>query len=346
MNWTDYKKQFELKCDLKKIPQVQVDVWITYARCLWEKSFPIIFDKAHLSKLLGYECSLLDKIIHRPGKFYRSFSISKRNGEFRELNAPYPTLNEIQKWILVNILEKKKVSPYAKAYIKRKKILDNIRFHTNHEVVIKLDVDDFFGSIHKSAIIKIFNSMGYSRQLSFDLASLCCLKKSLPQGAPTSPCLSNIFCEQIDARLSKYLKKLNLCYTRYSDDITISGNISDVQIPQIMSFCKYLLSDYGLNLNEKKTKVLRQHQKQYVTGAVVNKKMSADIKLKKDLRQQMYYIQKYGLNSHMVYKRIDQQNYVYHLMGKIQWVLALEKSNQEFLRYKEHLTEILKNLKF
>jgi RNA-directed DNA polymerase len=184
--------------------------------------------------------------------------------------------------------------------------------------------------------------MGYEKKLSYILASICCLNDALPQGAPTSPYLSNIIFEHIDQRLSKYLKKLELCYTRYSDDITISGNISKEQIPHIMAFLKYLLSSYKLTLNESKTKVLRQSQKQYITGAVVNKKISADPMLKKSLRQQMYYIQKHGLDSHMHHSGIEDPNYIHHLAGQIQWVLFLEKKNTEFKKYKDFLSSILK----
>jgi RNA-directed DNA polymerase len=109
-----------------------------------------------------------------------------------------------------------------------------------------------------------------------------------------------------------------------------------------MAFLKYLLSSYKLTLNESKTKVLRQSQKQYITGAVVNKKISADPMLKKSLRQQMYYIQKHGLDSHMHHSGIEDPNYIHHLAGQIQWVLFLEKKNTEFKKYKDFLSSILK----
>lgn len=342
MNWDNYKQRFELECKIKNIPSQIIESWIKYAKIIYDNGYPIIYDKNHLSLLFGLNNRFIDKIIHCPHKFYRSFSIKKRNGSERLLNAPYPSLMKIQQWILNNILKKKKISPYAKAYIPNLKITENARFHTNHKIVLKFDINDFFGSIHKKAIIKIFMKMGYEKSLSYILASFCCLNNALPQGAPTSPYLSNIFFEKIDSRLSKYLKKINACYTRYSDDITISGNISDNQISHIMAFLKYLLSIYKLNINESKTKVLRQNQKQYITGMVVNKKISADAKLKHNLRQQMYYIQKYGLDSHMFHKNINDQNYIYRLLGQIQWVIFLEKKNKEFQNYKIYLMEILK----
>lgn len=343
MNWDIYKKTFELQCELEQIPSTIIDEWLKYAKRLYDKKFPIIFDKEHLSRLLGYEIQLINKIVHRPNKFYRAFSIRKRDGGERHLKAPYPSLKEIQSWILNNILKKKKVSPYAKAYVPKTSIKDNVRFHTNHKIVLKFDINDFFGSLQKKAVIKAFLDMGYERKLSYILASICCLDNALPQGAPTSPYLSNIIFEHIDQRLSKYLKKLGLCYTRYSDDITISGDIHEEQIPHIMAFLKYLLGFYKLTLNESKTKVLRQNHKQYITGAIVNKKISADSKLKKSLRQQMYYIQKHGLDSHMHHLGIDNPNYIYHLAGQIQWVLFLEKKNIEFKNYNDFLSNILKN---
>lgn len=320
---------------------MQIKKWLGYASRLYQKGLPIVFDRNHLAGLVGYKWELLRNIIHSQQKYYRTFYILKKNGGRRRLKEPYPSLKEIQNWIKDYVLKKCDISRFAKAYAPGRSIYENVRFHKNHPVVIKFDVEDFFGSINRWQVTSLFKKMGYNQELSEIFANLCCLDNCLPQGAPTSPYLSNIFAREIDERLSKYLWKRKLYYTRYSDDITISGNILNEQIPQIMSFCKYLLSNYGLRLNDEKTKILRQHQKQYVTGVVVNDKISIDKKIKKKIRQHMFYIKKYGLESHMTHLQIKQQNYVYHLIGKIQWVLTIEKDNEEFKQYKEYMRELL-----
>lgn len=341
MNWISYKEKFKETCQKKNISEIQIQKWLGYASVLYQNGLPIIFDKKHLAGLLGFKWELLRNIIHSQTKFYRTFYIPKKSGGRRCLKEPYPSLKEIQNWIKDFILKKCGISRFAKAYAPKRSVYENVRFHKKHAVVMKFDVEDFFGSINKWQVTSLFEKMGYNQDLAEILAGLCCLDNHLPQGAPTSPYLSNIFAKDIDNRLSKYLLKRGLYYTRYSDDITISGNISDKQVPQIISFCKYLLSNYGLRLNNEKTKILRQHQKQYVTGAVVNENVSVESKTKKKLRQQMYYIQKFGLESHMNHLEIKKQNYVYHLMGKICWVLTLEKKNEEFKRYKDVLKELL-----
>ena len=276
---------------------------------------------------------MLRNIKNSQGKFYRTFKIPKRNEGVRVIKEPYPSLKEIQKWILDNILRKVPVSRFAKAYVSQRNIIDNAKFHCNQKIVMKFDVKDFFGSISQDQIIKLFEKLGYTRDLSSILAGLCCLDDGLPQGAPTSPYLSNIFAKEIDDALFSYLRTDGLYYTRYSDDITISGNIEERKIPEIMSYCNRLLGQYGLSLNRGKTKVLRPQHKHFVTGIVVNKKVSADRKLKRELRQQLYYIKKYGIESHILHEGIRQERYLYHLMGKVQWVLFLEPQNKEFLEY-------------
>ena len=277
--------------------------------------------------------------------FYRSFFIPKKNGKKRHIREPYPTLKEIQYWILNNILINHPLSKYAKAYIKNKGIIDNVKFHKGQKLIIKLDVRNFFESISLSNIMYIFFKMGYSKPVSSVLARLCCLENKLPQGAPTSPYLSNIFCEKLDNRLGAYLTKFKLRYTRYSDDITISGDINDKQIKAIISFCEKILGEFGFKLQKTKTKILRQSNCQYVTGVTLNKKISAGNKIKKKIRQIIYYIRKFGLDDHMNHVSLEKKNYLSHLLGKINWVLYLEKDNKEFIEYKKFIIEYIKNLK-
>ena len=102
-----------------------------------------------------------------------------------------------------------------------------------------------------------------------------------------------------------------------------------------------MLQEKNLKLNKSKTKILRKNHCQYVTGVILNEKISAGNKLKKDLRKEIYYIKTFGLDDHMRHEHINKQNYIFHLMGKINWVLYLEKNNKEFLDYKDFLKTYL-----
>ncbi len=341
MDWEKYKKTFTNRCKELSYSDNQINEYLVYAESLYKKNLPIIYDNDHLSVLLGYHKDLLLKISNSPNPFYRVFYIQKRNGKKREISEPYPTLKEIQYWILNKILKKVKISKYAKAYYKGRSVIDNARFHKGQNVIIKLDVKDFFSSIQLIDIIGIFSWLGYSKTISNMLARLCCLNECLTQGSPTSPALSNIFAIRIDNRIGDYVTKLGFRYTRYSDDITISGDISDKQISSILKHCKKVLSENNLEIQNEKTKVLRKHQKQYVTGIIVNEKLSIDSKIKRKIRQDIYYIKKYGLNSHMSHCNIEKENYLNHILGIINWVLFVEPKNEEFIQYKKDIVKLI-----
>lgn len=345
MDWLAYQKSFKIKAKKRNYPDEFIISCLEYAKRLYDKNLPIIFDVEHLSKLVGYKSSYLYYVTNKTKKHYRTFRIPKhREHTFRIITEPYPDLKNIQKWILENILIHIPASPYAKAYRQGMSLKDNARFHIKQPVIIKLDVADFFPSIKTRFVVYTFLRLGYNKSLSEILARLCTINNCLPQGAPTSPYLSNLYCSILDKRIGHYITKLGFRYTRYSDDITISGNISDKQIAQIIKFCKKCLNENGLILNEEKTQILRHHHRQLVTGVVLNDKISAGVKKKKEIRKQIYYIKKYGLESHIAHENIDKQNYIYHLAGLINWVLFLEKNNKEFSEYKNFVKEIIKDL--
>ena len=137
------------------------------------------------------------------------------------------------------------------------------------------DVDNFFPSMSVREIELIFTRIGYSKRLSNLLAKLCCRDGSLPQGAPTSPALSNIFMIPFDDAISSYCKKLNIKYTRYADDLTFSG---DFDTDATLEVVKTKIGELGLSLNADKTKIMGRDQAQLVTGVVVNEKLQVAFK--------------------------------------------------------------------
>lgn len=341
MDFNKYKKIFTFQAKEKKLTDEQIKLLLDYAEKLSNENLPIIYDVEHLSLLLGYEIDLLYSISNVPERFYRTFMIPKKNGKNRIINEPYPTLKEIQYWILHNILEKTSPSIFAKAYIPGKQLKENARFHKCQKIVLKFDVSNFFGSISIFDVYKIFRHLGYTKKVSSMLARLCCLDNCLPQGAPTSPYLSNLFAKRLDKRIGIYCINNKLRYSRYSDDITISGDISEDKIPKIKGFVFHVLQDFNLSLNAEKTQVLRKSNRQIVTGIIVNDKLSVGHKNKHKIRQELYFIKKFGLESHISYTKIEKRNYLYHLLGLVNWVLSIEKDNVEFLNYKSFLNEII-----
>lgn len=176
------------------------------------------------------------------------------------------------------------------------------------------------------------------------LSRLCTLKGKLPQGAPTSPMLSNIFFKKTDDIIFHYCRRRGLQYTRYADDLVFSGN--DLIPQHLISFVKMLLSSRHLALNNKKTKVMGQGMRQSVTGVVVNDKMQVSKEYRDKVRQEVYYCVKYGEASH--YKRIRESLpkwistpdlYLKHLLGKVFFVLQVNPNDKVFAKYRDWLNE-------
>ena len=231
-------------------------------------------------------------------------------------------------------------SVYAKAYVKHKSIRDNARFHRKQKKVLSLDIKNFFDNITSEKVYELFIKAGYADDVVVMLTNICCLNGCLPQGAPTSPMLSNIILFDFDCQIGKYTNELNVRYSRYADDMTFSGDF----VPgQIIGVVKKHLNDLGLKLNQNKTRTRYQSQRQEVTGIVVNEKMQLSKEVRKKIRQELFYIKKYGLDSHLQYSGNQRGNYLAHLKGIIQHGLFVNPKDDELKSYLQYLNNIYGN---
>lgn len=150
------------------------------------------------------------------------------------------------------------------------------------------------------------------------MARLCTYNNELPQGAPTSPYLSNVVCLKLDKRISELAKKYGASYTRYADDITLSAN---TDISNIIPFVEKIVTDEGFSLNNKKTRVLYEYQRQEVTGLLVSgNRVRVDKKYIKKFKQEIYYCKKYGVADHLRHIKCDKRFYKEHMYGKAYFV--------------------------
>ncbi|RYD56630.1 MAG: RNA-directed DNA polymerase [Sphingobacteriales bacterium] len=330
---SEYKLSFSKEARRKDYNDYDIKEFLDYAEILYLKDLPIIYNIKHFSLLVGYKETYLARAAETTFNFYRSFDIRKRNGKLRKIDEPLPSLKEIQTWILTNILYKLDCSKYSKAYKKKNSIKTNAKFHRDQDVVLSLDVKDYFGSIRVEDVEFFFADLGYEENLSGMLASLCCLNGSLPQGSPTSPYLSNLITIELDNDLSELAKLYNVRYTRYADDITFSGTFT---VGVLINKAKEVATRYGFEINDKKTRAMGKHEQQLVTGIVVNtKKLQVSRERRKDLRQQLYYIQKFGLENHLAKRNINKRNYLQHLLGLTNHILMVNPKDEEALRYKQ-----------
>ena len=186
---------------------------------------------------------------------------------------------------------------------------------------------------------KVFLELGYSKMVANLLAKLCTRDHALPQGAPTSPYLSNLIFKEADSQIADYCKQLKIRYTRYADDLSFSGDFAE---NELLDKVTNAIKNLNLRINENKTKLMTPDKRQTVTGIVVNDKPQVNFNKRNVLRQAMYYIKKFGFDEHRVYKEIKQANYLEHLLGKINFVLQINPQDAEFMGYKTLLYDLKK----
>lgn len=307
--------------------KVYIKKCIDYAGKLLDNNLPVIFDVKHLALLIGIETKQLCKMIFDAEAFYIEKIIPKKSGGYRELFIPSVTLKYIQRWILDNIIYHMHISPYANGFCPNKSIVTNAKKHLEKECVINIDLKDFFPSINLDDVFRIFYYYGYTKEVSFALSKLCTNSGVLPQGSPASPYISNIICLKLDKRLSTLVEKYEGDYTRYADDITISGNRGIIKCLHIV---EHIINDEGFNINHNKTRTAFYYQRQEVTGLVVNHgKVSINKEYKRKLKQEIYFCIKYGVNEHLDYIKNDKSFFKEHLYGKAYFVKMVEPEEGE-----------------
>jgi len=343
MNISTYSKAFKSKAINVGFSEESISKCLNYAQVLVENGVPIIYNLTHLSKLVGIERNYIVQAAvssKYSDAYYRYYNIKKKNGKgFRKIMEPLPNLKVIQYWILENILETIKPSAYAKAYIKKRGLKQNIRFHVNQKIVLSLDIKDFFPSINFSDVESVFRGVGYSNELSNYLAKLCCLEEELPQGAPTSPYLSNLIFSNVDSNIANYCKANDIRYTRYADDLTFSGDFDN---DALIKYIDPLLNDNGFELNKAKSKLMLRSNRQIVTGIIVNDKPQLDKETRRSIRQEVHYIKTFGLESHMERIKVNSSYYLNNLIGRISFGLYINPKDDKLKEYHKLLTELYK----
>lgn len=323
---------WERNLSLSGIKPEVAKIYTTYIEKLISNDVPIIFDFEHLCLLLGRSTEYLASAINASSSHYRTFSLQKRKGGERKINVPYPALLECQYWVYENILKKVKIHGAAHGFAFKKSIITGARLHVDRKEFLKIDIKDFFPSIKINRIIPIFRALGYSKKVAYYLSAICTIDGYLPQGAPTSPVLSNLVLRHMDKRLLSFAKKMNLRYTRYADDLAFSGE----QIPfKFLSYIEKIIESSGFLINEGKTFFQKSAGKRILTGiSIADSELKLPREYKRKLKQEVFFVKQFGLLSHMRKKKIRNGNYLQSLIGKIRFWLQVEPKNIEA---KEHL---------
>ena len=252
---------------------------------------PYIYDLNHFCSLSNSSSEQIAYFLCKKEKAYCTFNLPKKNGGFREISAPAKPMKHVQKWILNNILYKLDFGDVSHGFVPGKSIVTNASIHVKQDLVLGIDLKDFFPNIQFTSVHCIFKSAGYTKKVALLLTEICTYHRVLPQGAPTSPALSNLVALKLDAKMEEYCAKENFRYSRYADDITVSGGST---LPKHKHTIIEIIEKSGFIVNEDKTRMFSQGSKQKVTGLVVNDKVSIGRKRKKNIRATVHNILKNG----------------------------------------------------
>lgn len=242
---------------------------------------------------------------------YVSFAIPKRSGGERIIMAPKRELKKLQRELDRLLVAKLPVSEFAHGFRKARSIASHAKAHVGRKVVVRLDLKDFFPSLHVGRVRGLLIALGYSYPVAATLATLMTEAVRQPvqvgeeifhtpvggrhavQGAPTSPGLANALAITLDRRLAGVARQMGFAYTRYADDLTFSGDDS-AKARQLIRSCQRIVHAEGFALNDAKTRVMTQRGAQLVTGVVVNRELGWSRRRRRQLRAELHHAQRQG----------------------------------------------------
>lgn len=331
---------------------------------LKEHQMPVIETDRELAKFLEIEYSALRYLAyHRDvvtfDNYYR-FEIPKKSGGTRHIAAPKTQLKAAQKQILEQILQKAEISDISHGFIKSRSVLTGAKaHHTSPDVLINIDLENFFPTITFERVRGLYQSFGYSGYIASLLAMICTycermplelkgeikyIKTSdriLPQGSPASPMITNIICRNMDKRIYGLCQKLGITYTRYADDMSFSytGDTENLAIGSFLNSINKIIEAEGFHMKQEKTHILRSNNRQYITGIVINnEEIGVPKKWVKILKASIHNAEKLRDSGGSVSSKT-----IHEISGKIAWLKSVNPTRYE--KVIRQGTDLLKTLR-
>ena len=323
---------------------------VSNVEALTARRLPVMHTAADLAAQIGIKLSTLRWLTyHRKGAtlvHYHRYGIAKKTGGVRFISAPKRTLRKAQTWVLRNILGRMPAEAPVHGFVPLRSIVSNARAHVNQAVVINLDMKDFFPSITFRRVKGLFESMGYSEHVATVLALLCTEpprvpaeldgkvyyvalgQRVLPQGACTSPAITNLLCRKLDRRLDGLAKKHRFTFTRYADDLTFSGD-QGTAVGRLLRSVRSILQAEGFTEHPTKTRVMRRANRQEVTGLTVNDRPTVARAEIRTLRAILHQAARHGLASQ---NREQRPNFADYLRGRIAFICMVDPARGQPLR--------------
>jgi retron-type reverse transcriptase len=281
---------------------------------------PVLAAPADVAQALGLSIARLRWLAFHTDAAERThyvcFTVPKKSGGVRELSAPHRDLAAAQRWIFQNILQRLPSQPAAHGFVKGRSIRTNAEPHVGRHMLLNADLKDFFPTITFPRVRGALEHVGYSPAAATILALLCTESprrkveyagrtfyvatgpRSLPQGACTSPALSNLIARRLDSRLGGIASKLGWQYTRYADDLSLSALAAaepEKKIGYLLAQVRHIAENEGFLVNEKKTRVLKRSAAMSVTGVIVNDRPGVRRPEVRRLRAILHNAKKHGL---------------------------------------------------
>jgi RNA-directed DNA polymerase len=323
---------------------------------------------AELARHLGLSSTMLSWFADRRGMnartsvepllHYRYRWVAKARGGYRLLEEPKPRLKALQRWVLRHVLDAVPTAPPAHGFVAGRSVLTFVAPHVGREVVVRLDLQDFFASVRRARVVALFRRLGYPRDVALTLAAVCTVAAPahvladhprqgadlqqrfltnsrlrdphLPQGAPTSPALSNLVAWRLDRRLAALAASHGAVMTRYADDLAFAGDRAfAASLRFFLPRAAAIALEEGFAVNHRKTRVMRRGQRQQLCGVVVNQRASPPRAEIDNLRALLFNAARSGPESQ---NRSAHPRFRAHLEGRIAWVASINPGRARKLR--------------
>lgn len=300
-------------------------------RLLQKNRLPLI-NGDEIADFFGLRRTALWDVLRNPDGHYRSFSIPKKSGGRRRICAPREFLRDLQGKLHGRILNLAYVHPAACGYVSGKTTEDCALPHVGKKFLWNIDLKDFFASVSFAKVVEVFQRLRYPEKAAFYLARICTLDDKLPQGAPTSPALSNQVLLPVDRKLALLAKRNKITYTRYADDLSFSANkpIDEAFQSNVLR----TIQTHGFQVNPDKCRLFGPRSRRMVTGYVVNERISIPRVSRRRLRAIFHQVSKNPRKTRQSYQK---------LMGLANWVR--HKHPNEGNKYVEILSSCVKGLR-
>lgn len=236
---------------------------------------------------------------------YQTFLLPKKRGGFRQIMVPITPLKLIQRKLNQVLQSVYPAKDYVHGFVRGSDIVSNAKMHRRRRYVLNVDLANFFPSINFGRVRGMFMAVPYLRnaEVATVLAQICCFDNQLPQGAPSSPIVSNMICARLDSHLKRLARENHCYYTRYADDLTFSTRDRDFS-PQLAVRqggsvtlgvkLREAIQGNGFAVNEGKVRLQYRSDRQEVTGLTVNWKVNVRRTFVREIRAMLHAWEKHG----------------------------------------------------